>query len=296
MQQTTVGLSTYVFVFLCVVVPYLLADLAMRLPSASRVAGERLLPVLYRIFYPVIAWAAESFGDTLARWRPERAEAVRRQLLLAAMPVTPQFVFGAQLTFCVLGALVAFPMFMVVGSPMIAGGMGAVLALCGWFTPAFMLDTAADSRQERIVKDLPFAIDLVGVAMHAGLDFNAAVRYYVGLGFKNALTSEFAQMLRETELGMSRIDALEAMAARIQSPVFTSFVDAVAHGSDTGASMIATMRMQGEDMRRARFNIAERKAQRAPSIMIFPMAIFIVPAVFIVIGVPVWMRLKGTGL
>ena len=295
-MQQTIGLSTYLFVFLCVVVPYFLADLALRLPLSRQMPGMHLLPVLYRVFYPVIAWSAESFGDTLARWRPERTEEVRRKLLLAAMPVTPQFIYGSQLTFCVLGALASFPVFLLVGSPMIATGLGSVLALCGWFTPAFFLDAAADARQERIVKDLPFAIDLVGVAMHAGLDFNAAVRYYVGLGFQNALTSEFAQMLRETELGMSRIDALEAMASRIQSPVFTSFVDAVAHGSDTGASMIATMRMQGEDMRRARFNIAERKAQRAPSIMIFPMAVFIVPAVFIVIGVPVWMRLKGTGL
>ena len=95
---------------------------------------------------------------------------------------------------------------------------------------------------------------------------------------------------------MSRVDALSSMANRIQSPTFTSFVDAVAHGSEVGASMVGTLRMQGEDMRRARFNIAERKAQRAPSIMIFPMAIFIVPAVFIVIGVPVWMRLQSTGL
>ena len=60
--------------------------------------------------------------------------------------------------------------------------------------------------------------------------------------------------------------------------------------------MIGTMRMQGEDMRRARFNIAERKAQRAPSLMIFPMAVFIVPAVFVVIGYPVWVRFQATGL
>lgn len=296
MQSSSVGFSTYLFVFLCVLVPYLLADLAMRLPSVAKVPGAKSLPWPYRLAYPAIAWAAETFGHDLARWRPERAEAVRRKLLLAAMPVTPAFVFGAQLVFCVAGALLAFPVFLLSGSPALSAGLGATFALGGWFAPPFALDLAADERQERIVKDLPFAIDLVGTAMHAGLDFNAAVRYYVSLGFPNALTSEFAQMLRETELGMPRVEALEAMAARIQSPVFTSFVDAVAHGSEVGASMVGTMKMQGEDMRRARFNIAERKAQRAPSIMIFPMALFIVPAVFIVIGVPVWMRLQSTGL
>ena len=287
--------TTYLFVFLSVLVPYVLADLALKLPAAAA-PGSKSLPWPYRLAYPAIAWAAEGFGTNLARWRPERTEAVRRQLQLAAMPIQPPFLFGSQLVFCLAGAILALPLFLLSGSPEIAAGLASVFALAGWFMPPFALDSAAAARQERIVKDLPFAIDLVGTAMHAGLDFNAAVRYYVSLGFKNALTNEFAQMLREAELGMSRVDALSAMAERIQSPVFTSFVDAVAHGSEVGASLVGTMKMQGEDMRRARFNIAERKAARAPSIMIFPMAIFIVPAVFIVIGVPVFMKLNSTGL
>lgn len=295
-MERGVSFSTYLFVFLSVIVPYVIADLALRLPAISKAPGFHMLPWQYRLGYPVLCWAADGFGQGLSRWRPERTEAVRRQILLAAMPVTPQFIFAAQFVFALLGGLVAIPVFLLSGSAVISSGFGIVLGLCGWFLPSFQLDSAAASRQERIIKDLPFAIDLLGTAMHAGLDFNAAVRYYVNLGYQNALTAEFAQMLREAELGMSRVDALSAMAGRIQSPVFTSFVDAVAHGNEVGASLVGTMRMQGEDMRRARFNIAERKAQRAPSIMIFPMAIFIVPAVFIVIGVPVWIRFQSTGL
>ncbi len=295
-MNETVNWSTYLFVFLSVMVPYFIADLAIRLPTAREIPGVKALPWPYRLFYPLVSWVAEAFGQEMARLRPERTETVRRKLLLAAMPVTPQFMYGTQMVFASVGLVCAIPLFIFSGSPVISSGIAAIFALCGWFMPAFALDSSADLRQERIVKDLPFAIDLIGTAMHAGLDFNASVRYYVGLGFKNALTVEFAQMLREAELGMSRIDALVAMAERIQSPVFTSFVDAVAHGTEVGASLVGTMRMQGEDMRRARFNIAERKAARAPSIMIFPMAIFIVPAVFIVIGVPVVMRLQSTGL
>ena len=286
----------YLFVFLSVLVPYVLADLALRLPSSASAPGRKSLPRAYRFGWPLVSWAAENFGRDFARLRPERTEAIRRQLLLAALPLEPSHVYGAQIVLLAGGAVLSIPLFLLSGSPLLSVGFGALFAFCGWFVPAFALDSAADARQERIVKDLPFAIDLVGTAMHAGLDFNAAVRYYVSLGFPNALTSEFAQMLRETELGMGRVEALSAMADRIQSPPFTSFVDAIAHGSEVGASIVGTMKMQGEDMRRARFNIAERKAQRAPSIMIFPMALFIVPAVFIVIGVPVFMRLGATGV
>ena len=286
----------YVFVFLCVLVPYFLAELALQIPAARDDARQRNLSWIYRFFFPLIAWIADTAGQELGRLRPERKEAIRRQLTLAAMPVTPQFIFGAQIVFAVLGAAIAIPAFLLTASPLISAGLGVVFAACGWFTPGFALDSAAEERQVRVIKELPFAIDLIGTAMHAGLDFNAAVRYYVGLDFKNAISAEFGQMLREVELGMSRIDALTAMAQRIQSPPFTSFVGAVAHATEIGASLVGTMRMQGEDLRRARFNIAERKAARAPSIMIFPMALFIVPAVFIIIGVPVAMRLKSSGI
>lgn len=284
------------FVFLCVMVPYFLADLAMNVPSVKNAPGLKSLHWIYRLFYPVIAWTGDSAGRELGRLRPERFEEVRRKVVLAAMPVTPEFIIGAQIVFCVLGAVCAVPVFIMSGSPVASFWMGAILALSGWFMPSFALDSAADLRQERVIKELPFAIDLIGTAMHAGLDFNAAVRYYVKLGFDNAISSEFAQMLREVELGKSRVEALESMASRIQSPPFTSFVDAVAHATEIGASLVGTMQMQGEDMRRARFNVAERKAARAPSIMIFPMALFIVPAVFIIIGVPVFMRFRATGL
>lgn len=292
----SVNWTTYLFVFLCVVVPYFLADLALRLPNKKDELGIKKLPSAYRFFFPVITWAAETVGFELARYRPERTEEIRRKLLLAAMNVTPQFIYGAQFVFTVSGFLFSLPVFLLSGSPMISILISSIFALCGWFMPAFSLNSAAELRQEHIIKELPFAIDLIGTAMQAGLDFNAAVRYYAGLNFKNALTTEFSQMLKETELGVSRVDALVAMAERIQSPAFTSFVDAIALGNEIGASIISTMRMQGEDMRRARFNIAERKAARAPSLMIFPMAIFIVPAVIIVIGVPVFMRFQATGL
>ena len=54
--------------------------------------------------------------------------------------------------------------------------------------------------------------------------------------------------------------------------------------------------VQGEEMRRARFNRAERKAARAPSIMILPIAVFIMPAIFVVIGTPVLIRIQSSGL
>ena len=86
------------------------------------------------------------------------------------------------------------------------------------------------------------------------------------------------------------------MARRVQIDEFTSFVGVIAYGTEIGASIADTLRIHGEELRRARFHLAERKAARAPSLMILPMALFIMPAVFIIIITPVMMQMKGTGL
>ena len=110
------------------------------------------------------------------------------------------------------------------------------------------------------------------------------------------LTDEYSQMLREMELGVVRTVALQNMADRIQIREFTSFAAAIAMGTELGAPLTETMEIQGEEMRKARFAMAECKAQRAPSLMLLPMALFILPAVFIIILTPVFLKMREAGV
>jgi len=189
-----------------------------------------------------------------------------------------------------MGLMTCFGLFFLKGDGSAAIGAGIVAAIVGWFLPTTFIQKRAQERQIEIIRSLPFAIDLLASAMRAGLDFIAAVRHYVSMGGKGALVVEFGLLLRQMELGKSRMEALEEMATHVQTQEFTAFVAAVAHGTEIGASIIETLQIQGEDMRRARFNLAERKAARAPSIMIFPIALFILPAVFAIVFVPVILR------
>lgn len=110
------------------------------------------------------------------------------------------------------------------------------------------------------------------------------------------MTDEYSQMLREMELGVVRTVALQNMADRIQIREFTSFAAAIAMGTELGAPLTETMEIQGEEMRKARFAMAECKAQRAPSLMLLPMALFILPAVFIIILTPVFLKMREAGV
>ena len=133
--------------------------------------------------------------------------------------------------------------------------------------------------------------------MHSGLEFAPAVRYYVSTeSSDNPLAVEFAALLHSIGLGENLELALDEMAKRVQHDAFTTFAGAVIHGKIVGAPIAKIMKIQAEEMRRVRFNTAERKAARAVSAMIFPIAVFIMPAVFISIGVPVLIRVYASGL
>ncbi|MBR1608044.1 MAG: type II secretion system F family protein [Kiritimatiellae bacterium] len=281
--------------FACVFVPFLAVDSFVRMPRVNPAdyPEKAVLRGPFGFLLPVLVWSSQVFGAPLASMRPRRTEVLKKQLLLAAVPMSPESVFGAQAALALAGAIAGLVLFAASGNPKAGLAFGALSAFCGWFFPPTALQSKAENRRTEMIRGLPFAIDLIGSAMHAGLDFNAAMRYYAGLGLKNPLAEEFAQTLHEAELGKSRVEALKDMAERVQTPEFTSFVDAVAHGMEIGASLAGTMRMQGEDMRRARFHVAEQKAARAASIMILPMAVFIMPAVCVMVFTPVWLRWKA---
>ncbi len=293
------NLMTYVVVFLVVFIPYafLQACLDTRW-QRSEDKDSRNLPGLFYTLYGLLGRLSQSFGRWLGDLQPNRRETYRKRLLLAAIRMEPDYVFSAEWLCGFAGAVLPFLAMLTLSHRWDVGlAAGLLFGLAGWCYPGMTVTRLAQRRQETIMKNLPFSIDLIGAAMRAGLDFSAAVRYYVGTERKtNPLAVEFGIMLRQMELGKTRVEALEDMAKRVQTDEFNSFVGAVAHGTEIGASIVETMRIQGEEMRRARFNRAERKAARAPSIMILPLVVFIMPAIFVIIGTPVLIRIQQSAL
>ena len=286
-----ISISTYLLVFLSVLVPYFVVSLWLNSPEDRDSAKYVGVPVFFKLARRLINVLAQGVGSSFALAYPLQAKKWRNELLKAGYHLTAEQVFGGQVLAAVgMGLTTCFGLFFLKGDGSVAIGAGIVAAIVGWLLPTTFIQKRAQERQVEIIRSLPFAIDLLASAMRAGLDFIAAVRYYVSMGGKGPLVVEFGLLLRQMELGKSRMAALEEMATHVQTQEFTAFVAAVAHGTEIGASIIETLQIQGEDMRRARFNLAERKAARAPSIMIFPIALFILPAVFAIVFVPVILR------
>ena len=86
------------------------------------------------------------------------------------------------------------------------------------------------------------------------------------------------------------------MQKRINITEFSRFTSAIAYGMDSGSSIIDVMRIQAEEMRRVKYTRAEQQAAKAPTKMIIPMALFVFPSMFIIIFVPIFLRVKDSGI
>ena len=293
--------STYIciIVFTVVFLPYVFLSTFMRTPKPDTAdLASRNLPPLFRVLWRPLQLFVETLGRPLANLQPGRAAKMANEIKIASIRMTPEHVLALELILSLASAL-GFTL-LALALTRDAGKLGAVFLVCGFMgfaMPSIAVSKAARTRQTAMLKALPFAIDLIGSAMRSGVDFNAAVRYYVANEDKTApLAVEFAVMLRELELGKTRSEALLEMADRIRHDRFSAFADAVVHGLEIGSSIVGTMKVQAEEMRRARFNDAERRAARAVSSMIFPIAVFIMPAMFLIIGTPILIRVFASGL
>jgi tight adherence protein C len=169
-----------------------------------------------------------------------------------------------------------------VGSPikLILVPLGGAAA--GFYLPDLLLYNAGLKRQQNIRKTLPDALDMLTVCVEAGLGFDAAVAQ-VARKTDGPVAAEFARMLQEMQFGLPRVDALRAMVDRATAPELRVFVSALVQAAELGIPIAAVLREQSHEMRLKRRQRAEEQAQKVPVKILFPLMLFLMPALFIVI-------------
>jgi tight adherence protein C len=259
-------------------------------------------PFNERVLRPFIRQLAEA----LSRFQQARSknpretqvkglEAVQLKLALAGNPYrwTPADYLGIKaFAALVLGGVLFFLM-TIAGEPGYAFVFGGVGVVFGWFGPELMLRSKTHARQKSIQRALPDALDLLVISVEAGLGFDAAIQRLVEKK-DDALATEFARVLAEMRVGRSRRDALKDMVLRTQVPDLNNFVGAILQAEQLGVSVTKVLSVQAEQMRVTRRQRAEEKAAQLQLKLIFPLAIFIFPALCVVIMGPIWPTLSGT--
>jgi len=242
----------------------------------------------------VVAPAADSLAGFVLKLNPKTSvEAVRIKLLAAGLSdrISPNAFLAGKGALAigglVFGALVGFPAGAGMGFLMVVGG-----ALGGFIMPDFVLSMKARARREQVRSELPDALDLLAVSVEAGMGFDGAIAK-LGEHMDGALTEEFNLALGEMRIGESRQEALKKMAQRLDTPEVSTFTRAIIQADQLGISLGRILRVQAADTRLKRQAAAEEKAMKAPIKMLFPLVMFIFPAMFLVILGPALLNLKG---
>ncbi|WP_241956228.1 type II secretion system F family protein [Marinobacter flavimaris] len=162
--------------------------------------------------------------------------------------------------------------------------------IVGWVMPSLSLRDRRKKRETMILKQLPTFLDFLTMAVQAGMNLSGAMTQAIEKGPAGALKLELEKVMRDIRAGMHRVDALRALAERLELKEITSFVTAVAQAEKTGSSLGETLKIQADQRRVERFQRAEKMAMEAPVKLIFPLVAFIFPMTFIVLGFPIAMK------
>ena len=165
----------------------------------------------------------------------------------------------------------------------------------GGALPFVFLNSLIRKRQFKIQRQLPELLDLLCVSVQAGLSFDGAITKIVGR-MKGPLIDECERMQRDTRMGMPRKRSMQQMAKRCDVQEVYLFTTAVIQAERLGTSMATTLENQADNMRERRRQHAKAEALKAPVKILFPLIIFIFPALFVVVLGPAVMALAQAGL
>ncbi len=152
----------------------------------------------------------------------------------------------------------------------------------GYFLPYMWLRRRARRRQHEIARALPDALDMMTIGVEAGLGFESAM-LKVGERWDNALSRELRRVVAEMRVGTPRDEALRRMAERTGVEGVRSFVTVLIQSTQLGVSIAQVLYTQADQERLRRRQRAEELARQAGGKMVFPLVIFIFPALFAVI-------------
>lgn len=276
---------------------YAVASAPSRVASRLGMRGLRRLTALekneqWRQIEPLVRWLGVRVSGLLTE---EQRAKLDKQLALAGdfLGITPEEYVGLSILSFIGGAV-----FGVIAGWMT--GMGIVMLIIvaplGAALPYLQVSSAATLRMKQINRGLPYAVDLLALAMSAGKDFPGAMRQVVEKSSDpdDALIEEFGRMLQELGIGRTRKQALLGFAERVPIESVQEFVNSVVQAEEKGNPLADVLQIQAGMSRMRRSVRAEQQAAKAGVQMIGPLALLLLCIIALILG-PMFLKLGEQG-
>jgi tight adherence protein C len=208
---------------------------------------------------------------------------ITRDLAISHVNMTPEEFFLMKEVGIVVALVAIYPAVkpdMLIGWFLLGFGFG-------YFAPEFWLKNKIKKVKQVIVKELPDAIDLLGLCVNAGLDFMLSLKWVVEKSPPTVMIDELNTVLQEINVGKTRRDAIKDLALRYELPDLSTFARTLIQADKMGTSVTEALNILSEDMRIARYRRGEQLALKAPLKMLIPLLLFIFPVVGILVAGPI---------
>jgi tight adherence protein C len=238
-----------------------------------------------RILVPVVDRATK----VARRVTPVDArDRLEKKLLLAGSPAgwDAERVLAFKIIGAVAGFILSIVLFQIVSlSAFLQIITTALLTFVGFIAPDSIVNGRVEDRKKEILKTLSDTLDLLTISVEAGLSLNAAIAMVVR-NVPGVLSSEFARMLQEIQLGVPRSDAFRHLSERTDVEELNAFALAMVQADVFGVSIASVLRTQAAQLRIKRRQAIEAKAAQTPVKIVFPLILCVLPALFVVIVGP----------
>ena len=191
-----------------------------------------------------------------------------------------------------VGAFVLLPMFVTL-KPSMFWLTVMIAGVIGYIGPSFYLDRRISKNKAEHRSGFPDFLDLMVVCADSGLSMELALER-VGRELGDSYPSLCANIHMtnlEIRAGKSMTDALEHFGDRLGLEEARAFATLIQQSAELGSSITEALRVYSDDMRHKRLSRAEEKAYSLPAKLSLPMMLCIFPVIFVVILLPVVVRL-----
>jgi len=245
--------------------------------------AERIATPLNRLV-PASAAEVQKLQKKLmqAGFRSNHAPVIYRTIQLVTMAALPAMI---ALTCAILARPLSSAVFWILAAFVV-----------GFFAPRYVLGRLIRSRQLRVRWGLADALDLMVISIEAGLGLNAAMMK-VSSELKQVhpdISEEFELANLEIRVGRERDEALRNLAERTGVDDLRSLVAMLIQTDRFGTSIAKAIRVFSDSLRTKRRQRAEQAAQKAAVKLLFPLACFLFPTLFIAILGPALLQLMDT--
>ncbi len=243
----------------------------------------------------LVKWLEELLG--LTKESPKIKE-VRKTLIQAGYDseYAVSVFMGIRLGLCLALPILALPYLL---GPQISPGLFLlgeyILFSAGYFVPLLLLSHLVGVRRRKIREELPDALDLMVVCVEAGQGLNAAIKRVADELMASCpnLPGELHKVNLEINAGQDREQALRNLAERTGVEEVASLCNILIQSERFGTSIAQTLKVQSDALRTARRQKLEELAAKTPVKLVFPLILFIFPALLVVVVGPAVVRVSS---